>query len=192
MPKSNAGRPYRDLTGQKFGVLTPLYPTDKRTERGYVVWKCCCICGDTVEANTHQIQALRKNCHCKGKGPPSGRVVGRVTCGIKTKKKNSRGYPLYKCQCSCGKTILRPSHFFRPCKSLKRRAKSCGCLKKEMIQKQRYAFRAKPPQWLHQLSKFSKVNRLRALIRKGKSLRELAKMEGLSCQRIHQLLQSNN
>lgn len=38
----------KDITGQRFGRLTDLYPTDKR-KNGRVVWHCQCDCGNTID-----------------------------------------------------------------------------------------------------------------------------------------------
>ena len=38
------GKPH-DLTGQRFGMLTALYPTEKRASNGGVRWHCICACG---------------------------------------------------------------------------------------------------------------------------------------------------
>lgn len=34
-----------DITGQKFGLLTALAPTEQRDAKGFVIWRCCCDCG---------------------------------------------------------------------------------------------------------------------------------------------------
>lgn len=38
----------KDLTGQKFGKLTALYPTDKRSGH-HIVWHCKCDCGNECD-----------------------------------------------------------------------------------------------------------------------------------------------
>ena len=40
---------YKDISGQKKGQLTALYPTYRRDNRGSVIWKCRCDCGNVVE-----------------------------------------------------------------------------------------------------------------------------------------------
>ena len=44
-----------DLTGQRFGRLVALRPTDERRQT-YVVWECACDCGNTAYANSHGLQ----------------------------------------------------------------------------------------------------------------------------------------
>ena len=51
---------YKDITGQHFGLLQALYPTEKR-QNTYIVWHCKCLCGnekdicyhDLIEGNVH-------------------------------------------------------------------------------------------------------------------------------------------
>ena len=40
---------YKDLTGQRKGQLTALFPTDRRDSKGSVYWKCRCDCGNEIE-----------------------------------------------------------------------------------------------------------------------------------------------
>ena len=37
--------PYRDLTGQRIGMLTVIEKTEERAEKGSVLWRCRCDCG---------------------------------------------------------------------------------------------------------------------------------------------------
>ena len=41
----------KDITGQRFGKLTALYPTEKRKYGGSVVWACKCDCGNLTEVD---------------------------------------------------------------------------------------------------------------------------------------------
>ena len=43
------GRKAKDLSGQKFGMLTAQYATEKRDKRGSVYWHCVCDCGNEVD-----------------------------------------------------------------------------------------------------------------------------------------------
>lgn len=66
-----AGKNKNDLTGQVFGKLTALYPTEKRIN-GFVVWQCQCKCGNMKEAtSTHLLRGYTSSCGClasKGEG----------------------------------------------------------------------------------------------------------------------------
>ena len=45
------GRRPRDLSGQKFGLLTAMYPTECRDHRGSVYWHCVCECGNEIDVS---------------------------------------------------------------------------------------------------------------------------------------------
>lgn len=54
----------KDITGQKFGRLTAIEPTDKR-DNGFIVWKCACECGNIAYVSLHNL--ISKNtlsCGC--------------------------------------------------------------------------------------------------------------------------------
>lgn len=54
----------KDLSGQKFGMLTVIRPTDER-RGGYVVWECRCDCGTVIFASTHNLTSGNiKSCGC--------------------------------------------------------------------------------------------------------------------------------
>ena len=56
---------FRDLTGQKFGRLTALSPTNKRSGSGSVIWRCRCVCGNTHETSSHSlILGHCRSCGC--------------------------------------------------------------------------------------------------------------------------------
>lgn len=53
-----------DLTGQKYGILLMLEPTNQR-ERSSVVWKCKCDCGNIVYKAADTLRDGRiKSCGC--------------------------------------------------------------------------------------------------------------------------------
>ena len=48
-----------DITGQRFGKLVAIEPTDKRTSSGSgssVIWKCHCDCGNDCEVDVHSLK----------------------------------------------------------------------------------------------------------------------------------------
>lgn len=45
------GRRPRDLSEQKFGLLTAMYPTERRDHRGSVYWHCVCECGNEIDVS---------------------------------------------------------------------------------------------------------------------------------------------
>lgn len=61
----NGGHNRVDLSGQRFGKLTALYPTKKRDARGSVVWHCTCDCGGVIELTQAELaHGNYKSCGC--------------------------------------------------------------------------------------------------------------------------------
>lgn len=46
---------YKDISGQRFGRLVALYPTEKRVQNS-VVWMCQCDCGNQKEISLHRLR----------------------------------------------------------------------------------------------------------------------------------------
>lgn len=54
-----------DITGMKFGKLTALEPSGKRTKDGQIVWKCLCDCGNITYVDAHSLRkGNTKTCGC--------------------------------------------------------------------------------------------------------------------------------
>lgn len=54
-----------ELEGQRFGHLTALYHTDKRSKKGSVFWHCRCDCGNEVEVTEDGLlHGNYKSCGC--------------------------------------------------------------------------------------------------------------------------------
>lgn len=59
---------YVDITDQKFGRLTALYPTEKRTRNGSVIWHLRCDCGREVDVSYNDLAyGNQKSCGCQEK-----------------------------------------------------------------------------------------------------------------------------
>lgn len=55
---------FKDITGQRFGRLTVLAPTEKRHNRS-VIWLCQCDCGKVVEVNGNYMRnGDTRSCGC--------------------------------------------------------------------------------------------------------------------------------
>lgn len=55
-----------DLTNKKFNRLTALYPTEKRSYGGNVVWHCLCECGNEVDVSYNDLMYNDiQSCGCK-------------------------------------------------------------------------------------------------------------------------------
>ena len=60
------GRRPRDLSGQKFGLLTAVYPTERRDHRGSVYWHCVCECGNEIDvAAGALLDGNNRSCGCQ-------------------------------------------------------------------------------------------------------------------------------
>ncbi len=94
----------KDLTGQRFGKLTALYPTEKRGRGGSLIWHCKCDCGGELDAPQHQLSSgYRKSCGCLSKphkkdfiGKRFGKVVVQCYAG------KWDGLYRWLCLCDCG------------------------------------------------------------------------------------------
>lgn len=54
----------KDLTGQRFGKLVVLYPTEKRQSRS-VVWHCICDCGNEADISSKNLTyGSSQSCGC--------------------------------------------------------------------------------------------------------------------------------
>jgi len=57
---------FRDITDQKFNRLTALYPTDKRSSSGSVIWHCICDCGREAKVSeTALVHGSQISCGCR-------------------------------------------------------------------------------------------------------------------------------
>ena len=104
MPKSP------DLTGQKFGKLTAIAPTGKRSYNGEF-WICACSCGKVTEIQSHDLRYGRvKSCGC-GKnaegdytGVRRGDLIGVRKTG-KTTMYRGHEVSVWEWRCKCGNVI---------------------------------------------------------------------------------------
>ena len=55
----------KDITGQKFRMLTALYPTKERGRHGSIKWMCRCDCGNEVLVDCEDLLfSLQVSCGC--------------------------------------------------------------------------------------------------------------------------------
>lgn len=85
--------PFVDVTGQRFGRLTALRPTENRDGSGNRMWKCRCDCGKEVEVSYNDIaHGHQKSCGCQRReheqklGQYLSRVDGTCIDILKSKK----------------------------------------------------------------------------------------------------------
>lgn len=115
----------RDIRGQRFGRLTAVEPTEERSRKGSVIWKCKCDCGSEVCTDLGQLMAgNRKSCGCLSH-PPLKDFVGRRFDKLKVLdyagKEN--GMHRWRCICDCGKETVVGQTLLQSGKT-----RSCGCL----------------------------------------------------------------
>lgn len=98
----------RDITGERFGMLTAIEPTAERRNSGSTVWLCRCDCGGEVCASLHQLEAgYRKSCGCLSHPPLKdwiGKRFGKLTVTEYVGK--IRGLNQWRCVCDCGREIV--------------------------------------------------------------------------------------
>ena len=46
----------KDVTGQKFAMLTALHPTGERSRNGSIIWHCRCDCGNEVDLSLERLK----------------------------------------------------------------------------------------------------------------------------------------
>lgn len=55
----------RNIADQRFGRLTALYPTQKRTSGGSVIWHCLCDCGNETDVSYNELcYTDKQSCGC--------------------------------------------------------------------------------------------------------------------------------
>ena len=121
----------RDLTGQRFGRLVVIEPTNMRKDCG-VVWRCRCDCGAlALVTSPHLTTGGTRSCGClRGelrKRDLTGMRFGRLAA-IEPTDKRVNGSVVWKCRCDCG------NFAYIPVASLVAElTKSCGCLHKDVM-----------------------------------------------------------
>ena len=115
----------RDLTGQRFGLLTVLETREKRSAAGSVVWRCICDCGREIDVPAAQLtQGYRKSCGCLSRPQLKdyiGKRFGQLTVTAYDGK--SSGMHRWRCMCDCGEETIVGQTLLQSGKT-----KSCGCL----------------------------------------------------------------
>jgi hypothetical protein len=80
------GKPLRDWTGSKVGVLVVLQRAEKPANRSMSAstsgwWLCDCVCGARVVAAAERLVSGAKRCACAGKAIPKPRAP-RTRCKV--------------------------------------------------------------------------------------------------------------
>ena len=116
---------FKDITNQKFGKLTAIEHKGWN-KQGRAIWLCECLCGNYTEVDGADLRSGNtKSCGCSrttGKNIKFEKF-GKLTALYVVGKK--RGYNVWRCRCSCGKTKDVPITMLTTGNT-----KSCGCLHK--------------------------------------------------------------
>ena len=119
-----------DLTGQRFGKLIALYPTDKRAPGNYVIWHCKCDCGNEYEvASTYLLRGHTQSCGCLHQEVSEqqihnlvGQQFGKLTV-LPYKPERVNNHTIWICQCECGNICKVTASAL-----VRGQTQSCGCL----------------------------------------------------------------
>ena len=121
----------KDLTGQRFGKLTAIRPTDKR-ENGKIVWECLCDCGETAFVKSSALSSGNtQSCGCLRAKKLTGQRFGRLTAVRPTEKRKGSSV-VWECKCDCGETAFVATEHL-----MNGDTQSCGCLRREKASKNR-------------------------------------------------------
>ena len=107
--------------GKKYNLLTVL-EYSHRNERGELIWKCQCDCGNIAYVKTSSLRSGHtKSCGCLYSPDLTGKKFGLLTVIEKAYSKNN--YIYWKCKCDCGREHVAMGN------NLKRgNTSSCGCI----------------------------------------------------------------
>ena len=123
-----------DLTGQQFGKLVAVEPTEKR-ENGSVVWRCRCDCGNEAFVTARSLASGSvKSCGCGRVNHLAGRRFGKLTAIEPTEKRKGTSV-VWRCKCDCGNEVEVSAD-----KLVGGKATSCGCGRKKDLAGQRFGF----------------------------------------------------
>ena len=136
-----------DIIGQTFGRLTIIGPSEKKD-----CIKCRCICGNIVDKHRGNVLSGKtKSCGCLNKELASqrrlqdltGKTFGRLTV-IKRSENNCKdGQPKWICRCECSNIVEVRGEYLKSGS-----AKSCGCLRKELLRNRRLKWKFKEEKYL--------------------------------------------
>ena len=94
-----------NLIGARYGLLTVIRCTEKKSKDGCVVWECKCDCGNTIELATNALKRPeRKSCGClvNKREDLTGKKYGRLTVIKYIEFDTKQNSCKYLCKCDCG------------------------------------------------------------------------------------------
>jgi hypothetical protein len=118
----------KDISGQRFGKLIAVRPTDERRKRN-AVWECKCDCGKTTLVSGANLQrGYTISCGCTKRGKRAkdltGQRFGQLTAVRPTGERKYQS-TVWECKCDCGKTTFVTVANLRIGGT-----ESCGCTRK--------------------------------------------------------------
>ena len=124
----------KDITNKKFGRLTALYQTDKRTNSGISFWHCKCECGNEKDIRiTSLLNGETQSGGCLRRELKSNDLTGQQFGHLKAikqlNKHDSANYLYWLCQCDCGNTCEISSHSL-----ISGNTKTCGLCNRTSLQ----------------------------------------------------------
>jgi hypothetical protein len=102
-----------DITGQRYGMLVAIYPTNKRTKNGGYIWVFKCDCGKVKDIPSNSVRSgLVKSCGCKNRthGESSSRLF-TIWVDMKQRCENPN-VPHYRLYGGKGITVCDDWHDF--------------------------------------------------------------------------------
>ena len=119
-----------DETGNKYGRLTVIAKSNKKSSSRGIMWECLCECGNTTIVNGKDLRSGKtRSCGCleqKSRGQTIlkdeiGNRYGKLVVIDKIRPENKTTY--WKCKCDCGNITYQKGDALR-----QGRVISCGCL----------------------------------------------------------------
>lgn len=110
-----------DLTGQRFGRLVAVEPTNQRKNK-YVVWRCKCDCGNEALVSSYTLRrGFAQSCGCARFADITGQRFGKLVA-IEPTAERRYGSVVWRCKCDCGGEINAPARLLKHGDII-----SCGC-----------------------------------------------------------------
>jgi len=126
------GKPFKDLTGQRFGKLTVIKSV-KKQKGSKIMWQCKCDCGNTKEVLAGSlISGGTKSCGCLYMKDITGQRFGRLVA-IRPLPGRLDRVVVWECLCDCGNPVEVRSTNLRSGIT-----RSCGCLAIDDLTGQRF------------------------------------------------------
>ena len=106
--KKIRGRTGRDLTGNRYGMLTVIEKAVSSPGSG-TSWICQCDCGRQCKVTTYKLtHGVQYCCGCRSKSHPvdiTGQKFRMLTALYPTENRDYKGSVIWHCRCECGNEL---------------------------------------------------------------------------------------